>query len=306
MPRSAYVLAALATAAVPGLKPVAVREPEVPGQAFDVAVVEDDRHRRWVVRCPRRAAAGAALESELRLLAGLADRSRSGLAFAVPEPAGSVALPEGGRAVVHPYLDGAPLHPGELRPGPGLAAALGRALASLHDVPHAIVEEAGLPVYEAGEYRERRLAEVDRAAQTGHVPARLLTRWEKVLEDVGRWRFHPSVVHGDLVAEHVLVADDTVVGMLDWAEAKVADPADDLAWLAVGADADALDSVLEAYSVARREQPDRHLTTRARLAGELALTRWLLHGVTTDDGAVVDDAVQMLRDLDADVGEEPL
>ncbi|MFP5334462.1 MAG: phosphotransferase [Actinomycetes bacterium] len=302
MPRSAYVLAALATAAVRGLHPVSARGPEVAGADFDVAVVDDVQRRRWVVRAPRHAAAGAALESELRLLAALGDRDRSGLRFDVPRVAGSAPLPEGGRAVVYPYLDGAPLHPGELRPGPGLAAELGRALASLHDAPLALAESAGVPVYDPREYRERRLAEVDRAAQTGHVPTRLLTRWEKLLEDVGRWRFQPSLVHGDLVAEHVLVADGRVVGMLDWGEARVADPADDLAWVAVGADADALDSVLESYAVARREQPDRHLATRARLAGELALARWLLHGTTTGDAHVVDDAVQMLRDLDADVG----
>jgi aminoglycoside phosphotransferase (APT) family kinase protein len=301
------VLAALASAAVRGLQPVRTRGPVAGTTNFDTAVVEDDRGRSWVARAPRHATAGAALECELQLLAGLAEPGRAAaLPFAVPQPAGTVPLPEGGRCVVYPYLPGAPLHPGELRPGPGLAAHLGRSLAALHDVPHRVVEDAGLPVYEAAEYRERRLAELDRAASTGHVPAALLTRWEKALEDVGRWRFQPAVVHGDLVAEHVLVADGRVVGVLDWAEAKVADPADDLAWVAVGADTEALDSVLEAYALGRAEQPDRHLATRARLAGELALARWLLHGVTTDDAGVVDDAVQMLRDLDSDVGQDAL
>jgi macrolide phosphotransferase len=300
------VLAALASAAVRGLQPVRTRGPEVTGAEFDVAVVEDDRRRSWVVRAPRRAAAGASLESELRLLAALGDSARGGLPFAVPRPAGYAGLPEGGRCVVYPYLPGEPLHPGDLRPGPGLAASLGRALAALHDLPPGIVEDAGLPCYEAAEYRERRLAELDRAAGTGHVPTQLLTRWEKVLEDVGRWRFQPSVVHGDLVGEHVLTDRGTVVGMLDWGEAKVADPADDLAWVAVGADEAALDSVLEAYAVSRSGEPDRHLATRARLAGELALARWLLHGVGTDDAGVVDDAVQMLRDLAADVDGEAL
>jgi hypothetical protein len=36
--------------------------------------------------------------------------------------------------------------------------------------------------------------------------------------------------------------------MLEWSEARVADPADDFAWLANGADAAALESVLEAYA----------------------------------------------------------
>lgn len=306
MPRSPLVLAALASAAVPGLQLRSCRATDVSGNDFDTAVVTDLEHRDWVVRAPQRAAAGAQLVSEMVLLGLLADRSRCTLPFAVPVPAGSAPLPEGGRCVVYPYLPGTPLHPGDLAPGPGLAAALGRALATLHDVPRSVVEDAGLPTYEATEYRERRLSELDRAASTGHVPGRLLARWEKALEDVGRWRFQSCVVHGDLVAQHVLVDDGQVTGMLDWSEAKVADPADDLAWIAVGADSEALDSVLESYAVSRTDSPDRHLAERARLAGELALARWLLHGARSDDSSVVDDATQMLRDLDADVGEEPL
>ena len=306
MPRSPLVLAALASAAVPGLHPRSTHPTETSGNDFDTAVVTDSENRRWVVRAPQRAAAGAQLESELLLLANLGDPARADLPFAVPAPKGHASLPEGGRCVVYPYLPGAPLHPGELAPGPGLAAALGRALAALHDVSRSVVEDAGLPVYEATEYRERRLSELDRAATTGHVPARLLARWEKGLEDVGRWRFQSCVVHGDLVAEHVLVDGQQVTGMLDWSDAKVADPADDLAWVAVGADSEALDSVLEAYAVTRADSPDRHLAVRARLAGELALARWLLHGVRSDDSSVVDDAGQMLRDLDSDVGGDPL
>lgn len=302
MTRSPLALAALASAAVRGLDPVKASAPEVTGSDFDVAIVEDDLGRRWVVRAPRRPTAGAVLESELKLLEGLHRQ----VPFAVPRAAGFAALPEGGRCVVYPLLPGTPLHPGELAPGRGLAAALGRALAALHDVPPEVVEDAGLPVYDAQEYRARRLSEVDRAATTGHVPARLLARWERALEDVSTWRFVATPVHGDLVADHVLVDRGEVSGVLDWGDAKVADPADDLAWVAVGADADALDSVLESYSMSRRDQPDRRLPDRARLAGELALTRWLLHGVNLDDAAIVDDAVQMLTDLEAGVGDEPL
>lgn len=306
VPRSPLVLAALASGATPGLVPVVTRPTPVAGADFDTAVVTDDQNRHWVVRAPVSAAAGAALESELTLLRGLRDPVRTALPFEVPDPTTTVDLPEGGRAMVYRYLAGEPLHPGDLGPGPGLGSALGTALAALHEVPRSVVEDSGLPVYEADEYRLRRIAELDRAAATGHVPSGLLTRWEHALEDVGRWRFQPTVVHGDLVAEHVLVGDGRVVGVLDWAEAKVADPADDLAWVAVGADETALDSVLEAYAMARADQPDRNLPLRARLAGELALARWLLHGARADDSGVVDDAVAMLRELDSDVGRDPL
>ena len=132
MPRSPLVLAALASAAEPGLVPVATRPAAGEGGDYDTAVVTDTQHRHWVVRSPRRTSAGAALESELTLLARLRAHD---LPFAVPDPRRTVELPEGGRAMVYPYLSGHPLHPGELGPGPGLAAAFGRALAALHEVP---------------------------------------------------------------------------------------------------------------------------------------------------------------------------
>jgi macrolide phosphotransferase len=146
---------------------------------------------------------------------------------------------------------------------------------------------------------------VDRAAATGQVPTRLLTRWERAVEEVGAWRFVPCCVHGDLAGENVLVEAETVTGIMEWSETRVADPADDLAWLAIGSTEPALDGVLAAYIAARREPPDPALRRRARLSGELALARWLLHGVNTDDPAIVEDAVQMLADLDASVGDAP-
>ena len=301
-PRTPLALAALASVAVRGLEPVATQQHGAQDGDIDAAVVHDERGRRWLIRSPATPAAAARLEQECRLLAQL---ERQPLPFPVPVVLGMVALPEGGRAAVQQALSGTPLQPGALAAGPGLAAELGRALAAVHDLPVSVVEEAGLPVYEAEEYRQRRLAELDRAAATGHVPAPLLARWERALEEAGAWRFVPAVVHADLAAENVLVDDDHVAGVLEWGEARVADPADDLAWIASAAEPDAFESVLEAYAYARRGAPDRDVARRARLAGELAVARWLLHGMTTDDEGIVADAVTMLDDLDAAVSGQP-
>ncbi len=296
--RSALTLAALASAAVPGLDPVTVGAPAADGTDFDVALVSDTRNRRWVVRAPRRTAASAMIDLEARLLPQLAAR----LPVPVPLPAGHCPLPGGGRCVVYPFLPGSPLFPADLTAGEGLATELGRVLAALHDVPPEVLDEAGAPTYTAEEYRQRRLSDVDRAAATGHVPPTLLTRWESALEQVSHWRFAATPVHGDLAGEHVLVDAGRISGIIDWGEARVADPADDLAWVALGADEPALDAVLESYAMARGEQPDRHLLDRARLAGELAFARWLLGGVAADDGAVVDAASAALADLADRVG----
>ena len=299
VPRSPLTLAALATVAVPGLDAYDVRRASHQGPGVDAAVVLDSEGRRWVVRAPQDAGAGAALEAEVVLLTALEAHVDAGrLPFEVPRPAGFAHLPEGGRAVVHRQLPGRPLQLELLGPGPGLAAALGRAIAALHELPHSTVEDAGLAVYEADAYRRRRQSEVDEAARTGLVPTALLRRWERALEDVGIWRFHPTVVHGDLSAEHVLCSAVAPVAVLGWSEAKVADPADDLAWLLVAAPQEAVDPILEAYTLRRTEMADRHLPSRALLAGELALARWLLHGVRTDDQEVVDDARSMLVELE--------
>ena len=307
MPRSPLALAALATVAIPGLDAFDVRRPRDSGGEVDTAVVIDATRQRWVVRAPVGPAAGAALEAEVGLLELLVEQvDADRLPFAVPRIAGFAHLPEGGRAVVHAELPGRPLRLETLQPGPGLAASLGRALAALHELPTSVVENAGLPAYDAEAYRQRRMAEVDEAARTGKVPVRLLRRWEAALENVAVWRFQPTVVHGDLTVENVLVAEGDVSAILGWGETKVADPADDLAWLMVAAPHDAAESVMEAYQLRRTELLDPHLSERAYLAGELALARWLLYGVRSNDAEIVADAVQMLEDLDASTAPEDL
>jgi len=303
--RSPLALAALATVAVPGLDAFDVRRPAQPGSDFDTAVVIDAHRNRWVVRAPQHAAAGAALEAEIVLLGMLAAEAERGrLPFAVPAPVGFAHLPEGGRAAVHTEIPGESLRLDRLTPGPGLAAALGRAIASVHELPTSLVENAGLPAYDAGEYRQRRQAEVDEAARTGKVPPALLRRWEERLEDVAMWRFRPTVVHGDLTSDRVLVQGDKVTGILHWGDTCVADPADDLAWLLVAAHPDATDSIMEAYQLRRTELSDSRLAERAMLVGELALARWLLHGVRHRLPEVVEDATSMLEDLDEATLEE--
>jgi aminoglycoside phosphotransferase (APT) family kinase protein len=121
------------------------------------------------------------------------------------------------------------------------------------------------------------------------------------LEEVGAWRFVPCVIHADLAGENVLADGDRVGGILEWAETRIADPADDFAWLASSCSPQTLNAVIATYTRYRRGGPDGNLVRRAKLAAELAVARWLLHGVSTDDGTVVDDAIAMLKDLSAAV-----
>ncbi len=217
----------------------------------------------------------------------------------MPRPAGPPRFPRAGARWSTRRFAGTRLNLAALEPGPGLAASLGRSIAQIHELRSGNRRGRGTAHVQPEAYRQRRLAELDAAAQTGRVPPALAGRWEERLEDVAWWRFEPTPIHASLGEHQVVVADGAVAGIVGWAEARVADPADDLAWLLASATPEAADSVIEAYSVGRRELRDPHLVDRARLAAELALARWLMHGIRTEQPEVVDDAVDMLADLEA-------
>ncbi|WP_226345129.1 phosphotransferase [Agilicoccus flavus] len=303
MSRRSHHLAALAAAAVPGLRPVAVEEvADRVGERFRVAFVEDHEGRRWVVRLPGDAVAAALQDESADLLHLLAPR----LPFAVPEPQGAVSLRDGRRAVVYPLIPGDPVSFAALPPGPGPATHLGRAVAAVHDIDRRLYEEADVPDYDATQLRTRRQVDVDRGAATGLVPTGLLNRWERMLDDVSWWRFAPTAVHGRLEESHVLFRFDdpddasrcAVVGVTSWEGAHVGDPAEDLAEVFTKADPEAFASVLRAYGDARSEPADAHLVDRCRLLGELRLLSDLLAARNLGDRRHVTAATASLRALD--------
>lgn len=300
--RSDLALAALATAAVPGMQPVSVVgvRPSHARARYRTAVVEDMTGRRWLVRAPRDPASGAELERNDGLVRLLGRH----LPFKVPAAAGYADSPYG-RAAVYPFVEGRPLRMPSLPPGPGLAAAVGRAVAAVHNIPRALFEETGAPVFDAADYRTRLLAELDRAAETGHVPTGLLARWEEALEAAPLWQFATTPTHGSLDGSSFLVAfssDDAssgrVVALTGWERAQVADPADDFAMLVHQASPSALDAVLDSYTLARSQRPDPHLVSRARLAAEMRLVHGLATAVWAEDQVEVDYRADQLRKLD--------
>lgn len=295
--RSELAIAALATVAIPGLDIYQARTAPAP-DGCEAAFVLDSEARQWLVKVPLNAGAGSALEAETAFLKAVEPYVSSGsLPFVVPQPAGYAPLLEGGRAIVYPRIVGNPLDISALRPGPGASASLGRAIGALHSLPINIVEDSGFPSYSTEQYRERRLAELDEGATSGLVPVPLLRRWESALENVALWRFAPVITHTNLSAESVIMSHGQVGGITDWSQVQVGDPADDLAWLVAAAPVESADSIIEAYQLRRAESLDKHLIDRAMLGSELALLRWLLHGVRGDNAEIIEDAQSMLADL---------
>ncbi len=309
MKRSPLDLAAVATAAVPGLSAASVGWLPDDREDFSSALVIDTQGGRWRVRSPRHLEASVRLETELRALGGLSPAVRATLPFSVPSVAGTVRRGELKTFVYH-HLDGHVLGLEELADhADDLGAQVGRAIAAIHAMDRETLERAGLPGEDAEEYRRARLSELDQVAASGLVPARLLRRWEAAMEDVSLWRFNASAVHGDLHEEQLFVHDGRLVAVTGWSDLHVGDPAEDLAWLLALEDQRVIDRIVEAYSSWRGDKADPHLMTRATLAAEFALARWLARAVTRGDQARIDEAVALLTELDEnlrELGDKPI
>ncbi|WP_246036129.1 phosphotransferase [Sinomonas susongensis] len=297
-------LAALATAAVPGLEPVAVGPSPDDATDFDSALVEGEDRRRWRVRSPRGSEASARLETEMLVLRAFGPAVRAELPFQMPAVAGTVRMGDL-TTCVYTHLAGTVRELGALAAGgPRLVKDIGTALAAIHALPTDLVDRADLPAYTANEFRQRRLNELDQAATTGKIPPVLLRRWENALEDVSMWRFNPTVVHGDLHEDNLLIDDGRLTAVTGWTDLRVGDPADDLAWLVASNEPDFVDAVVAAYHEARKEPVDPHLLRRAALAAEFALAQYLVKALTLRDAEAAADGEDMLRQLAADIEEQ--
>lgn len=263
--------------------------------AYDAVLLRSTDDRMLVLRVPRSQAAESEQSADLVALRALTPGIRSRLPFALPEVVGQAPI-DGTRAVVTTFVPGAARSADELTEHDGIATSVGLALAAVHALPTGFIADAGLPRQTANESHDAVVELIDRAADTGHLPAALLRRWEEATDDAALWRFRPTVVNGALAADSLLVDGDTVTGLIGWSALAQGDPARDLHWLLTSRGA-AAERALDAYFGARAGEADSHLPQRALLYGELELAKWLLHGVEVRDDAIIADAVGLLDGL---------
>lgn len=286
MARSPLILAALAKAAKADLSLArAVTLTAESNGFYDAALVTDTSGENVVVRMPTQAKALARLQTELQALKALrpvADR----LPFDLPRFLGATKDIQGVPAVVLSYVYGVPSELGNRSGTDALAVSIGQAIAALHSLPTAIVEQAGLPVYSVSDVVKNKVNLLDRGAATGLIPSFLLNRWEAALEDVNLFRFTPTVIHADLVPDTVLTENDVVSGIISWEHFQIGDPAEDLAWISLFAGPDFSYSAFQSYNAARTS--DTNLAQRAEIYSEMAWVRWLLLALADNDQSSVE------------------
>lgn len=189
----------------------------------------------WIVRIPRRHEVEDALRLEAKLLSAIAER----LPLAVP--VATYVSTTSPVCVVARKIDGAPA-----TIDPRTGGELGAFLAALHGVPMTSVP---LPNADAATWRA---AHEERRLQFEEDVFPLLSARERerawTLFASVEFDFEPTVVHGDLGPEHVLCAlDGHINGVIDWTDARLGDPAIDLAWAMHATSPEFADACSNAY-----------------------------------------------------------
>jgi aminoglycoside phosphotransferase (APT) family kinase protein len=187
------------------------------GYDYEVVVVDGE----WVFRFPRRPAVEEALAVEIELLPRLRD------ALPVPVPRFELVWHDS-IFVAYPLIDGGPLVDED---GDGVRAFL----AALH-----AFDATGLPVERPdwlAMYRRQR-DEFERLVVPLLDPALVPRAHELLAELETLTGFTPALLHADLFPEHLRVNNGRLVGVIDWGDTRIGDPALDYAWLLNGPFAD--------------------------------------------------------------------
>jgi aminoglycoside phosphotransferase (APT) family kinase protein len=262
-------------------------------RGWDFAVFAIDEGR--VVRCARHADAALALGAEAAVLEAVSGPASPVLVprchFLWPgDPSRQIAF------AVMDLLDGQPASRASSRLGAGFVGDLASMLRRVHALP-----ADALPAALGGhtsDWTARWIAGLEEAR--GWILAELDAPLRSALEErvQGILRAldvdapEACLVHGDLTADNLLVDDaGRLRGVLDWADATVADPAFDLRTLARFLPTEALDTLAAAYD----PEGAPSLLRRARLYADLLPLEDAAWGVQSGMAEVVSHALLEFR-----------
>ncbi len=293
------MLTAWAVAEIPGLEIDGYRDTS--NDDCDRALCRTHDDRVISITSPLTAEFAALQDSEHRvgqlLSAGVRDR----LPFAVPHTLAAGTIGKR-RVVVTEDARGTALT--AIKDPRGALPSLATALASIHNLPTSIVTRNVIPQFNSLDCLRDAAGLIDRAHQTTKVPSALLDRWDAAVEDAGMWQFSPTITHGAMDFDAVLVDELGVSGIVNWSSARVGDPAEDL-FKVMGRIAHTTADEFAAAYLEARPSHDPRLIHRARFLSEIDVARWLVFGVDSNDESIVAEGVGMLTAILAAVTDNP-
>jgi aminoglycoside phosphotransferase (APT) family kinase protein len=253
-----------------------------------------------IFRIARHARASEGHAREAQFLPALRDR----LPLAVPEPRwrvepGAADFPHG--AIGYRRLAGTPLAPAFLATlgTETIAWELAGFLLALHRFPVEEAEALGLP------QRDRDRGSLEAFRDDVLPPLRdeiaadeyrtIRAWWDRLLADPEMLQFRPTLRHGDLWYDHVLVDEQLgrAVAVVDWEAAALGDPARDFA-VQFHLGAEFAEGVLAGYA-AQGGEVDRGLKHRIARQWELREFGGIRASVELNDREELEDAVRKLR-----------
>lgn len=241
-----------------------------------------DLDDEWIVRFPRRPEVERWMEREIALLPEIAPR----LPVAVPRF--DLVARNGLVCAGYRKIHGSPAR-GNLRWQIG--EDLGRALSALHAFPVERAGVLGVPCFDPAAWREHftRLCGdfQERVLPLLHPDER--KRAESVFAQVATLEFVPVLLHADLGPDHVLCRDGRVVGIIDWSDARVGDPALDLSWCLNGTPPEVGRAAAGTYG------GDRHLRRRALFYHRLGPWHEVVYGLETNQERFVRSGIEGVR-----------
>lgn len=294
MARTPITLAALATSAVSGLTITGYRALSR-DVSVEHSVILESSEGDVLVQLPTSPAAEVHHSAKILGQSALTPGVREQLPFEAPRVLGMTRSNDT-RAIVSTYLSGARFSVDDLTTDALMLASIAETLTAIHSLPRLTVTQQGLPDRSSNDARLDAQAIIERAYQSGLVPEAVRAHWNDKLSDQSLWDFVPLVIHGSLSDDVLLVTDDHISGVLDWADLSIGDPAIDFSWLA-GAAPGVLERVIGLYAEAQGGGWIASLLERALFWHELEIARWLLHGIELRDQSIIDDAIGLFDQL---------
>jgi aminoglycoside phosphotransferase (APT) family kinase protein/8-oxo-dGTP pyrophosphatase MutT (NUDIX family) len=245
-----------------------------PSQGWDsIATIIEGR---WIDRQPRFGDVAEPLRAETRLLPAIAPL----LPLAVPLPQVLDAQP---LRVRHTLVPGEPATEVELTADDG--RRMGEFLRTLHDMPREVYAAAG--INDDLKARAELMATLDKLLHRvlPLVPDEHREAGRRLLVQVAR-RTPITLIHGDLGPAHLLSQDGSLTGVIDWTDARLGDPALDLAWVLYGSPELFAEAVATTYGVTDEEL--------SRALGWHRLGPWyeVLWGQSTGEKEYVESGLQ--------------
>lgn len=269
------MMAALASAAMPGVVVAGVRESEQINatdrdMAIEQAVVQDATGRIYDIFAADTEAGKRRLGERVRAANTLAKaKEPGGLGFAMDRVLSyeDGSNPHGSTGTTAVMV--AVHHDGRSRPLNLLTlddcASVGTTIGAIHRLRPNFLQEQHYPVFTTGKIRSQLIAWIKRLRQAGHIPSSITASWSQILETEGLWSFTSCMVHGGFTEGDFLFSGSTITTVTNWQDMQVNDPARDLAWTFAKLDDTHRNAVLTAYGRMMGSRLDDLIMLRANL-----------------------------------------